>query len=35
MENFGFVEGAAPVYFRFKEGYSNAVRRYVKMRDLC
>lgn len=29
-----FVERSVNVYFRYKEGYSNAVRRFVKMRDL-
>ncbi|ODN05414.1 Chromosome transmission fidelity protein 18 [Orchesella cincta] len=28
-------KSAAAVYFRFKEGYSNAVRRYIKIRDLA
>ncbi|CAL8094492.1 unnamed protein product [Orchesella dallaii] len=28
-------KSAAAVYFRFKEGFSNAVRRYIKIRDLA
>jgi len=28
-------KSAIAVYYRFKEGYSNAVRRFVKMKDLA